>query len=176
MSLVLLMEGVNQLLIWRHFVTQSEAYIIGPLSRIGFMQNSFDNIRDDQRAKFFTVLNETAWNVFGTFWPNTTMNSLNSEQWAITQKALDVLDPVGPQTSSEKLGEAAATIFSRCIGTMLDAYGFEPPAKILEVDNKEAEGAQEQILAYYTVFELVFGALIPTPAPSNGLARYVDIC
>ncbi|KAH8812164.1 bacterial low temperature requirement A protein-domain-containing protein [Xylogone sp. PMI_703] len=142
MALVLLMEGINQFVIWRH--------IIEALGRVFEPLNSAIPDDLDLISGAFDVFNETAYNTLETYWPQKDETLVLNEIFT----ALDTLNPAMNATGNvtvEAATEASGSIILELFKVVLEDFGFEPPEDVAEL------APLDQISAYYNVFTLVFG-------------------
>lgn len=141
-ALVLVMEGVNQFVIWRH--------IIEALNRIF---NPIFALSEDPNAtatQLFNLLNQTTYDTLDTYWPQTNDTGIVVE----VLNSLANLDPTANATGNitdDVANDSADSIVLQLFKVVLEDFGFEAPGDI------EALSAQAQIDAFYSVFTLVFG-------------------
>jgi hypothetical protein len=137
LSLVLLMEGINQFVIYRH-VTEDIDSIFGPL----------DALPDDaSQLDYWTLLNSTFYDTVNVFWPKNNDTAIISE----VLDALDILDPTkNINVTTEKLTEASDTVLVELFKLVVEDYGFEPPENVagLSFDN--------QLNAFTDIFTLIY--------------------
>lgn len=136
MALVLLMEGTNQFVSWRHVIEYTNN-ILAPL----------DNPDPNQSADLYLLA------------VNNTINSvLNNAFLGVTEDTyLEVTNDFknitsNPNLTDDQATELATTILVDLLKLIFNGYGFEPP-------ESETEGQDIDTVfnAYYSVFELVFG-------------------
>jgi hypothetical protein len=133
MALVLLMEGTNQFISWRHVIE--------------FINNTFDPLIDttlsETSAEYIEAWNETINSIFeNTFLPLTEdiYEKITSEFANITN----------PDITEDEAGEIFQSVLVDLLKLVFNGYGFEPP-------EEEAETGDADVLnAYFAVFQLVF--------------------
>ncbi|RFU25789.1 hypothetical protein B7463_g10553, partial [Scytalidium lignicola] len=141
MALVLLMEGINQFVIWRHII-EALNRIFGPI----------DSLPDDGTtvSQYFNLLNQTAYDTLEVYWPQNNDTGIVDE----ILTSLDNLNPASNATgniSPDMAVESAETVVLELFKIVLEDFGFEAPG---DVEGLDPLG---QISAYYEVFTLVFG-------------------
>lgn len=140
LALVLLMEGINQFVIWRHVVEQLDA-VFGPLN----------NVVNDLAAtpqQVFDVLNQTVSDTFSIFQLPRNENAIMAE----ISQSLDLFNPaLNTNVTEEKLTEAADTIILELFKVIVEDYGFGAPGDLTGMS------FVDQINAYFGVFQLIFG-------------------
>ena len=160
------MEGINQLFIWRHFIVTWRESVYAPIEP--YFNGNYSNFTPDVKTELFQTMNDTVQSTFQTFWPNDTISPTTPVLWKYVQEQLGLLDPQVQSNAAQNDTQFETTLFtllSECMKIMADAYGFEPPEQSLHY--LEDAPVEEQLNAYYAVFELVFGILfLFLPLPS----------
>lgn len=136
-ALVLLMEGINQFVSWRHVIE----YVNNQFSAIDNVLNNSTSTAADVYNTWNQTIDEVLEN------PDF---SVSQELWDNVQSSLALLNPTSNATVSQQ-ENASLSIIENLFTTIFDGYDFEPP---------ESDGSQslDQIYnSYYDVFELVFG-------------------
>lgn len=142
MALVLLMEGINQFVIWRHAV-EILTSIFDPINALP------DNATATQ---FFNTVNETVYDTLYTFWP------INNDT-AIIDEIINALDKISPaanatgNVTAEQFIDAAGLVVLELFKIVVEDFGFEAPGG----DEVNGLGYVDQVNAYYSVFTLIFG-------------------
>lgn len=135
MALVLLMEGTNQFVSWRHVIE--------------YVNNTFADIDNlDPNAPFDTViqtLNDTINFVLDNPLLGVTQNVFDTVTGDLTQ----LTNPNITESDTENL---TSDIFVNLLKVIFDGYGFEPPE-----DDVESADINTVLVPYYNVFTLVFG-------------------
>ena len=129
MALVLLMEGTNQFVSWRHIIE--------------YVNRNFDTVLNADTIDF-TALNNTITTIF------------TNQFLPITEDVFENVTTLFQELQSPKVeGQEAANMYVEIILDLLklvfDGYGFEPPE-----ETAESEDPLAIINAYYDVFKLVF--------------------
>jgi hypothetical protein len=142
MALVLLMEGINQFVIWRHLTENLDSLFDNIANLL-----SLDNFTAEQ---YFTAVSSTVNATLTSFWPTYNDTAIIDEIY----HSLDIIDPnSGLNATAEEYVEAAHGITLELFKIVLEDYKFEPPTSV------DGETFDDQINAYYAVFELVFCTL-----------------
>lgn len=149
LALVLLMEGINQFVIWRHAVEILDI-VFGPILDLS------DNVTPDQ---FFDTLNQTVYDTLGTFWPPSNDTSVIDE----ILTALNTISPTSNATEGQFV-DAAETITVELFKIVVEDFGFSPPG-----GDVSGLGFDDQINAYYSVFTLIFGLYTNSPLSLRSL-------
>lgn len=135
MALVLLMEGINQFVSWRHIIEFMNDTLT-PLATV---------VEGTTKEEYISMWNATINNIiFETKLPVT-----EAAYQAITTEFAKITDP---NISVDEADNVLTTVLVELLKIVFDGYGFEPPA-----GNAESTNALEIINAYIAVFNLVFG-------------------
>lgn len=141
MALVLLMEGINQFVIWRHAVEILTA-VFGPI----------DALPDDPTAaQYFDTINQTVYDTLYTFWPTTNDTAIIDEIGNALYQISPSANATGNVTDDQFI-EAAESVVLELFKIVVEDFGFEAPGDV------EGLGFDDQINAYYSVFTLIFGS------------------
>lgn len=146
MALVLLMEGINQFVIWRHAVEVLTG-VFDPINALS------DNATP---TELFDVLNQTVYDTLYTFWPTTNDTSIIDE----IENALYIISPAANATGNvtdDKFFESADSIILEMFKIVVEDFGFSAPGG----DAVNGLGFVDQVNAYYSVFTLIFGMYFP---------------
>ena len=141
MALVLLMEGINQFVIWGHAV-EILSSVFGPISAIP---------DDATVTEYFDILNQTVYDTLYTFWPITNDTDIIDEIGNALYKISPAANATGNVTSDQFL-DATESIVVELFKIVVEDFGFEPPGDI------DGLGFVDQVNAYYSVFTLIFGS------------------
>jgi hypothetical protein len=134
MALVLLMEGTNQFVTWRHII-----------EILNMVFGSITNLSPDASLnELYSALNSTIWQAWDAV-PAVSNDTLT--------EALEALQDFSPESNATEaqMNDSLEKIVLALAKAVFDGYQFEPPNEI------EGENPQDTINAYYAVFELVFG-------------------
>lgn len=137
MALVLLMEGTNQFVSWRHVIEYTNN-ILGPIS------NADPNESADV---FFQAVNNTINSVLN----NPFLGVTEDTYLEVTNDFQNITS--NPDLTDDQATELASTIIVDLLKLIFNGYGFEPP----ESGETESTDIDTVFNAYYSVFELVFG-------------------
>jgi hypothetical protein len=129
MVLVLLMEGTNQFISWRHVVEYVDR-TFASITTSNFTVQDLSNVIDE-------VMNNEIFEVTEAAYVNVTTLFDNFQS---------------PNATSAEMKQDALGIILGLLRTIFNGYGFEPPESAVSSDD-----AIVLIDAYYSVFELVFG-------------------
>jgi hypothetical protein len=142
MALVLLMEGINQFVIWRHAVEVLTG-VFGPIDALP------DNATT---TEYFDVVNQTVYDTLYIFWPTTNDTSIIDE----IGNALYNISPAANATGNvtdDKFIESADSLVLELFKIVVEDFGFSAPGG----DAVNGLGFDDQLNAYYSVFTLIFG-------------------
>jgi hypothetical protein len=149
MALVLLMEGVNQFVIWRHTV-EILSDVFGPI----------DALPDNATAsQYFDTVNQTVFGTLYTFWPTTNDTDIIDE----IVNALYQISPAANATGNvtdDQFIDASQSLALELFKIVVEDFGFEAPGG----DEVNGLGFDDQINAYYSVFTLIFGSYFHSPS------------
>lgn len=134
MALVLLMEGTNQFVSWRHIIE--------------FMDNTFGPLIDPAPGEAPTQYIE-AWNE--TINPILANNNLPLTQESYERITSEFANITNPDITADAVGEIIQNVLSDLLKLVFNGYGFEPPEGKIETEDMD-----DTLNAYYAVFELVF--------------------
>jgi hypothetical protein len=142
MALVLLMEGINQFVIWRHAV-EVLASVFGPI----------DALSDTATiAQYFDVVNQTVYDTLYTFWPTTNDTAIIDEMSNALYQISPAANATGNVTDSQFI-EAADSLVLELFKIVVEDFGFSAPGG----DAVNGLSFDDQLNAYYSVFTLIFG-------------------
>lgn len=136
MALVLLMEGTNQFISFRHIVEYTDN-IFGPINAM---------YPGETDGEYLQMFNETINDILNNQYLGVTEDVYNNVTSDFSRL---VSTPNITATDAENIVD---NILVDLIKLIFDGYGFEPPEGQIEADNFNAINA-----AYYDVFKLVFG-------------------
>jgi len=142
MALVLLMEGINQFVIWRHAVEVLTG-VFGPINDLPSTATAAD---------FFDSINQTVYDTLYTFWPTTNDTSIIDE----ISNALYQISPAANATgnvTAEQFIEAADSVTIELFKIVVEDFGFSAPGG----EAVNGLSFDDQLNAYYSVFTLIFG-------------------
>lgn len=137
-ALVLLMEGTNQLISWRHIIE----YINKNFSHLLIVLESGTPNEQD----VFNAWNSTIESVLSSGIFSVTQNT-----WDEIQKELALLSPASNSTDGMKAA-AEDKIGAELFKAIFDGYGFEPP----QTNNTSPRSFEDFYNTYYEVFALIF--------------------
>jgi hypothetical protein len=153
MALVLLMEGINQFVIWRHAVEVLSS-VFDPISALSDNATATD---------VFNTVNDTVYNTLYVFWP------LNNDT-AIIDEILNAVDKMSPaanatgNVTADQYMDAANDVILELFKIVVEDFGFEAPGG----DEVNGLDFNDQLNAYYSVFTLIFGSCFhPLYHPSS---------
>ena len=136
--LVLLMEGTNQFISWRHILE----YISTNFSNLITVVTAATSTRQD----IFDALNSTINAVL-----NSNTFEVTEEMWEKVQSELAILSPTSNSTDDMQ-NSAMDMIFGSLLQTILDGYGFEPP----QTEDTTPSSLEDISNSHLNVFSLVF--------------------
>lgn len=139
MALVLLMEGTNQFVSWRHVIEYADLVLDPPLNALSDQNSSLTDI-------------SRVWNQSAEIVLNNAFLPVTQDQFESIEANLAILSPTSNSTDSE-YADANDGILTELLKIIFDGYGFEPP----ESSGEGAESADDIVQSYFNVFELVFG-------------------
>lgn len=142
MALVLLMEGINQFVSWRHIIE----YINTTFT---LLDNTYNNATATDQDLYY-AWNATIDYVLETF-------TVTEDTWNSIQESLSYLSPPFNATDDQAFN-ATENLLTELFTTIFDGYDFEPPeTDSLTSTNPSSQNLDLVLNSYYTVFELVFG-------------------
>jgi hypothetical protein len=133
LALVLLMEGTNQFVVWRHVIELVTKYF----SAIMAISDS------STLADLYTALNDTIYSAYESF-------PLSNDTFTEALESLELFSPESNATT-EQQEDGYESILLGIFKAVFDGFGFEPPSEA------EGESFDDIINSYYAVFELIFG-------------------
>jgi hypothetical protein len=139
MALVLLMEGINQFVSWRHIIE----YISTTFT---LLDSTYNNATATEQDIY------NAWNATINFVTDNPSFLVTQDTWVNIQSSLWLLSPLS-NTTNDQQSNATDNIQTQLFMTIFNGYDFEPP----ESDNSTPQSLDEVLNSYYSVFELVFG-------------------
>jgi hypothetical protein len=137
MALVLLMEGTNQFVSWRHVIEYVNLNFNPVLDLIYSNTSTLDEI--------YNSWNQTLTAVLGN--PGL---PLTQDQFDNIMNEYQFLSPTSNSTA-DQYGNATETLLTDLLKIVFDGYGFEPPAT-----DGTSETSVDIINSYFAVFELIF--------------------
>jgi hypothetical protein len=156
LALVLLMEGINQFVIWRHAV-EILTGVFGPI-------NSLPDTATP--AQLFDTVNQTVYDTLYTFWPITNDTSIIDEIFNDLDKISPAANATGNVTVDQFI-ESADSVILELFKIVVEDFGFSAPGG----DAVNGLGFDDQINAYYSVFTLIFGS---SALPQNTLPVFIS--
>ena len=139
MALVLLMEGTNQFVSWRHVIEFADSVLGAPLDALSNLTATALDLSN-------------AWNKSATIVLSNAFLPVTQAQFESIEANLGILSPSSNSTDDE-YSNATDGILVELLKIIFDGYGFEPP----ESSDEAAESQLEILNSYFKVFELVFG-------------------
>jgi hypothetical protein len=139
MALVLLMEGINQFVSWRHIIE----YIN---STFDLLDSTYSNTTATQQDIY------NAWNATVDEVLSNPYLPVTEDVWDEIVDELLLLSPSSNATGDQQMN-ATQNIQTELFKIIFDGYDFEPP----ETDETTTQTLDEVWNSYYSVFELVFG-------------------
>jgi hypothetical protein len=149
MALVLLMEGINQFVIWRHTVEILNE-VFGPIFSLP------DNAT---AAQYFDTVNQTVFGTLYIFWPTTNDTDIIDEIGNALYQISPAANATGNVTDDQFI-EASESLAVELFKIVVEDFGFEAP----EGDAVNGLGYLDQLNAYYSVFRLIFGSYFHSPS------------
>jgi hypothetical protein len=138
MALVLLMEGTNQFVSWRHVI-------------------EYINLNFDPPLNLLTDSNSTLDDLYNT-WNVTIETVVSNANLPLTQDAYNAiieqygfLNPASTNVTADQYGNATQSLLIDLLEIVFDGYGFKPP---------ETEAVNQTYIeifnSYFGVFDLIF--------------------
>ncbi|KAI9738088.1 MAG: hypothetical protein M1818_005516 [Claussenomyces sp. TS43310] len=143
LAVVLLMEGMVQILLWRKICEIINALII-PLT------DNVDLNEPGAIGSAFKAYNSTITELLRLFPPETNATGIHSDVGA----ALSIINPTSNSTDGEQ-SSAAWRIIGLSLKVVFEGYGFVPP-----VEDENFGGLQDVVTllnTYFSIFDLCFG-------------------
>jgi hypothetical protein len=136
MALVLLLEGTNQFVIWRHIIEV-----------VGGIYSTIATIPSNSTVEFvIQKLNDTSQDVFDVFPPHYTDNSYDDVD--------NALQSLNSSSSPDEVHNAITRVTVELYKAVFENYRFEP----LHQEGAESLPLEQQLDGYYGLFTLVFGS------------------
>ncbi|KAI9923854.1 hypothetical protein ASPWEDRAFT_26443 [Aspergillus wentii DTO 134E9] len=141
LALCLMMEGINQTLLWSHIVADSRTIFL-PLN------TALDN--DAAAPELKTVLNNTITYVYSNF-------DSTQDVWDDVQKSMNETLALPDSADTDEVLETAFGAVTETMKTVIEAFGWEMPTETL---TEGAEGFWETAHEILKVFNLTFGYFV----------------
>jgi hypothetical protein len=134
MALVLVMEGTNQFVVWRHVIEIVKNIYV-----------TFTKLPPNATIQSLKqLLNQTSENTFAIFPPQ------HSE--FVYEQVGKTIDSLNASSTPGDIQNARATVIVELYKAVFENYGFEPK----HIEGLKSEPLNQQLDGYYSLFVLVF--------------------